>query len=87
MTHKLFSNYDGELPKLDGFADDSYKNDACPSMFNPKRGLKLWVDYVDSARRECSGMRYTLCAYDDQNDSYEFLFATDLLSELEEYLK
>ena len=87
MTHKLFSNYDGELPTLDGFVDDSYKNDACPSMFNAKRGLKLWVDYVDPERRECGGARYTLCAHDAQTDWNTQLLATNSLFELEEYLK
>ena len=86
MTHKLFPLYDGELPALTGFADDSFRNDACPSLFDAKHSLKLWVDYVNPAQRECSGMRYTLCAYDAQADNYEFLFATDSVTELEEYL-
>lgn len=85
MTHKLFSNYDGELPALDGFVDDSWHNDACPSMINETRGLKLWVDYVDPNLRECSGAgkRYTLCIAEDSIE----LLATDSLSEIEEYLK
>jgi len=89
MTHKLFCNYDGELPKLEGFVDDSWRNDACPSMINEKRGLKLWVDYVNPERRECSGMRYTLCEYDDNTEHYicKQLLATESLTELEEYLK
>lgn len=82
-----FTTYDGELPNLSGFVDESYKNDACPSMFNASRALKLWVDYVDPSRRECSGMRYTLCAYNQDQDDYTFLFATDSLNELKTYLE
>ena len=87
MTHKLFCNYDGELPKLDGFVDDSWCNDVCPSMLNEARNLKLWVDYTDPNRRECGGMRYTLCEYNGNSDQYVELFATESLTELEEYLK
>lgn len=83
MTHKLFSNYDGALPTLDGFVDDSWQHDACPSMFNAKRGLKLWVDYVDPNLREVGGARYTLCIAEDSIE----LLTTDSLSEIQEYLK
>jgi hypothetical protein len=83
MTHKLFSNYDGELPTLDGFVDDSWRNDVCPSMLNEARNLKLWVDYVDPDRREVGGTRYTLCKYDNSTE----LLATELLTDIKEYLK
>jgi hypothetical protein len=87
MTHKLFSNYDGELPELAGFVDDSWQNDVCPSLLNIERNLKLWVDYVDPDRRECGGARYTLCAYDESEDQYLYLFSSDSLSTIEEFLK
>ena len=83
MTHKLFSNYDGELPTLDGFVDDSWQHDACPSMLNIERNLKLWVDYVDPDRREVGGARYTLCTYDTSAE----LIATEFLSDIEEFLR
>ena len=81
--HKLFSNYDGELPTLAGFIDDSWQHDACPSMLNMARNLKLWVDYVDPDRREVGGARYTLCIADGSAE----LLATESLSDIEEYLK
>ena len=83
MTHKLFSNYDGELPTLDGFVDDSWQHDACPSMIDDERNLKLWVDYVDPNRREVGGARYTLCTYDTSAE----LIATEFLSDIEEFLR
>jgi hypothetical protein len=87
MTHKLFCNYDGELPTLDGFVDDSWRNDVCPSMLNEARNLKLWVDYTDPNRRECGGARYTLCEYNGNSDQYVELLATESLTDIEEYLK
>ena len=81
MTHKLFSNYDGELPTLAGFVDDSWQHDACPSLLNKARNLKLWVDYVDPDRREVGGARYTLCFGSAD------LIATEFLADIEEYLK
>jgi len=89
IMHKLFDNYDGTLPVIDGFIEDSWRNDACPSMINEKRGLKLWVDYVNPDLRECSGKRYTLCEYDDNTENYvcNELLATDSLSDLMEFLK
>jgi len=72
--HKLFSNYDGELPELAGFVDDSWQNDVCPSMLNEARNLKLWVDYVDADRREVGGARYTLCEYNANADQYNLVF-------------
>ena len=83
MSHKLFSNYDGELPTLAGFVDDSWQHDACPSMLNESRNLKLWVDYVDANRRECGGARYTLCEYDGGAE----LLATESITDIEEFLK
>lgn len=85
--HKVFDNYDGELPKLDGFVDVSWKNDACPSLLNEEREYKLWVDYVDPNKRECGGMRYTLCAYNNNSDQYEELYSTESLTELRGFLK
>jgi hypothetical protein len=85
--HKLFSNYDGELPTLAGFVDDSWQNDVCPSMLNEARNLKLWVDYVDPDRREVGGARYTLCAYDESEDQYLYLFSSDSLSTIKDFLK
>jgi hypothetical protein len=85
--HKLFSNYDGELPTLAGFVDDSWQNDVCPSLLNESRNLKLWVDYVDVDRREVGGARYTLCEYNANSDQYAPLIATESLADIEEYLK
>jgi hypothetical protein len=73
----------GDMPALAGFVDDSWQHDACPSMINEARNLKLWVDYVDPDRRECGGARYTLCAYDTSAE----LFASESLADIKEYLK
>jgi hypothetical protein len=84
--HELFENYDGKLPRIKGFIDDSWRNDVCPSLLNESKNLKLWVDYKNPNRRECGGMRYTLCAYNNNADQYEELFATESLAEMRGYI-
>jgi hypothetical protein len=84
--HRLFDHYDGELPLLDGFIDDSWRNDVCPSLLNEKLNLKLWVDYVNPDRREAGGKRYTLCAYNNNADEYSELFASESLAEMKGFI-
>jgi hypothetical protein len=38
-----------------GFRDCSWHNDACPSMIAEPRGIIVYVDYSDGARREHEG--------------------------------
>lgn len=85
--HKLFDNYDGNLPTLKGFIDDSWRNDVCPSLLNEKLNLKLWVDYVNPNKRECGGMRYTLCEYNNNADEYVEIIASESLTDIEDFLK
>jgi hypothetical protein len=70
MTHYLreFPDYDAELPTLEGFSDDSWHNDTCPSLVNPALGLKLWCEYADENKRECGGARYALHQHDEGNN-------------------
>lgn len=87
MTHKIFKDYDGELPTLAGFVDDSWRNDVCPSLLNEARNLKLWVDYVNPDRRECMGARYTLCEYNENQEWPKEFITTESLDEIKEFLK
>lgn len=72
MSHYLreFPDYDAELPTLEGFVDDSWHNDTCPSLVNPALGLKLWCEYVNEDKRECGGARYALHRHDDNDNSF-----------------
>jgi hypothetical protein len=67
MSHYLkeFPDYDAPLPTLEGFSDDSWHNDTCPSLVNPALGLKLWCEYINEDKRECGGARYALHNHED----------------------
>lgn len=58
-----FPDFDqSTLPTIpEGFADESWHNDAAPSFYSEALQLRLWVDYADPAERETfSGGRFTL---------------------------
>jgi hypothetical protein len=59
-----FPLFDYELPNLgDGWEDNSWHNDSCPSLDYPLRGeeiVRVWFDYADPNRRECEGKQYIL---------------------------
>jgi hypothetical protein len=63
MSHYLkeFPDYDAPLPTFEGFVDDSWHNDTCPSLVNFDLNLKLYCDYAAEDKRECGGNRFTLC--------------------------
>jgi hypothetical protein len=86
MRHKVFYNYDGKLPRIKGFIDDSWLNDVCPSLLNESKNIKLWVDYKNPDRRECGGLRYTLCEYNENQDYPKQLFTTESLTEMRKYI-
>lgn len=67
-----FPNYDGTLPTLKGWQDDSAGGDACPKMirkiedeFGTVFGI-LFVDRVNPTKRETPGPRFILTAADDE---------------------
>jgi hypothetical protein len=42
-----------DMPAMpEGFEDSSWGNDACPSISSEKLGLLVYVDYVDTSKRE-----------------------------------
>lgn len=49
-----FPDFDFDLPVVEGWIDDSWKNDTMPSMWNEKKKLKAWFDYQDELKREVS---------------------------------
>ncbi|MBY3432813.1 hypothetical protein HFN89_01315 [Rhizobium laguerreae] len=52
-----FPNFDATLPEIDGFVDDSWKDDICPSLLNEDLNLKLMVDYIDPRLSEVGKQR------------------------------
>ena len=76
-----FPDYDAELPTLNGFVDNSWHNNTCPSLINDKFGLILWCEYADENKRECGGARYVLHRLDD-DDNYSSISESDNLADI-----
>lgn len=84
-----FPDYDDTLPALEGFADSSWRQDACPSLSkevsvvpevsNPPV-LTVFVDYKDpSLREQCDqGFRYAVVLFTPHagDDEMKTLLAT-----------
>ena len=73
-----FPDFDGELPVIEGFVDDSWHNDVCPSMFNKRTNIKLWVDYVDPDKREGREKRYCVSRLEDDGSLTQILETDDI---------
>ena len=60
-----FPRYDDVLPMIEGFIDNSYKNDVCPSISKELMNdiyLIIYCDYKDVELRETkNSFRYSLC--------------------------
>lgn len=42
-----------DMPQIPaGFADQSWRNDACPSFVNAALAASVWIDYADAEKRE-----------------------------------
>jgi hypothetical protein len=88
-VHDAFPDFDDTLPKIDGFEDNSYKNDTCPNLLDKTRQLKLYIDYKDPAkseheevRRDGSLGRYQLLSTDEEGETLEELGDTDSFDEI-----
>jgi hypothetical protein len=75
---------DADMPVMPyGFYDSSWHNDACPSYANEMLGLRIWIDYVDPAKREIeqTGKRFILCSMPDYETEFETI-ETDSFAEI-----
>jgi hypothetical protein len=84
-----FPNYDGILPKIEGFIDSSYKNDICPSIeyeINKNYYLKVFCDFVDPLLRELGGFRFVV-SVGDCDLELSILYSTESESELKAFIK
>ena len=84
---KDFPNFDYEIPLLEGFVDDSWRNDVCPSFYNPHKHLKVFFDYEDTLRRECGGLKFTLYRYFPYDDVMDFIDMSDSLEDIQALIK
>jgi hypothetical protein len=73
-----FPRFDDTLPTLEGFYDDSWHNDACPSLckdLGNDRYLKIYIDYKDKERSD----------FFDVMDEFYFRFGVYLDKPMEEF--
>ena len=91
MSYKYeFPSFDYDLPKLGKhWEDNSWHNDACPSLDYPLEGeeiVRIWFDYEDPEMRECGGEKFVL-SKGVYGESLEPLLETSKLSEILDYIK
>lgn len=84
-----FPDFDDTLPEIEGFEDNSYKNDTCPNLLDKERQLKLYIDYRDPAnseheknRRSGALLRYQLLSTDAEGQTLGTIAEVDSLEEV-----
>jgi hypothetical protein len=68
-----FSDFDFDIPHIDGFTDKSWHNDVCPSFerkYNETHSVVLWVNYSNEDRRECGGKQFIVAITPTDDDYY-----------------
>ena len=89
MSYKYeFPDYDDELPVIDGFKDESWHNDVCPSLDYPLGGeniLRIWFDYANPEMRECGGDQFALGI--GEYSQLQGLMGSNDLNEILAYIK
>jgi hypothetical protein len=84
-----FPSFDYELPNLgNGWVDNSWHNDSCPSLDYPLEGekmLRIWFQESNPEERECGGKQFVL-VIGEYGDS-EHLMESDDLDEVLSYIK
>jgi hypothetical protein len=76
-----FPNFDFDIPSIEGFKDNSWHNDVCPSFvrqLSETHEMVLWVNYLEEDRRECGGRQFTLIVKEIGNDEDPFNFESEL---------
>lgn len=70
-----FPDFDFEIPDLEGFTDNSWHNDICPSFvrqLNDTQEIVVWVNYANKKRRECGGRQFVVVVKDIEDYSLNF---------------
>ena len=72
-----FPHFDFDIPHLEGFRDNSWHNDICPSLvrqLNDTQEVVVWVNFADEDRRECGGLQFVVevRTIDDDADPFDF---------------
>jgi hypothetical protein len=90
MTNNMDRSY--AMPKIDGFVDSTYSNDAAPSISKSLGNdfyLQLWVDYPTSFKHLSdfadteNYTQYHLSLVNDEIGIHDGLLSTNDLSEVE----
>ena len=76
------------IVKTNDWQDESWHNDTCPSFFNEKLMLKLWLEADDPKDREfepgqMSSKKYSLLTVNNDQEHVDLIVETDDLAVLE----
>lgn len=78
-----FPDYDGTMPDVPGFTDQSWHNDICPKLMNADESVIIWCDYVNPELREMQA-KYR---FNVVSAGCSLFLSTDSESELIEFCK
>lgn len=88
MKYKnAFPNFDHTLPTIEGFEDDSWKNDSCPCLTKKLANgsyIKLYIDYLNQNLSDFSDLPkdeyfiYSLGIYDNEENYLHILNSNNL---------
>jgi hypothetical protein len=92
MTYykNAFPNFDHQIPQIEGFSDDSWKNDACPSLVKQLPNgafIKIYIDYLNQDLSDFSDLPkseyfiYSLGIYDSE-ENYQHILNTNNLDDV-----
>lgn len=83
-----FPDFDWEeLPEIEGFVDNSWHNDSCPSLIRDigdKNFLRVFVNYLDESMHEGFNTNFMLMLCGNLGD--EVLCEVDSIQELKYYI-
>lgn len=76
---ELFPDFDDALPEVEGFYDNSYRDDICPKLTSDELGIHLFYDYKDMElsefkewRKDGSVGRFRLLQCSDALEPYDY---------------
>lgn len=71
-----FPDFELDVTIPEGFEDQSWHNDVCPSWYSEELDVEMWVDYPKAEEREMQGYhRFQLVS--DPNYEHNVLICTD----------
>ena len=85
LNHPNVCSFEGTFPE--GFADVSYGNDVCASIYSSKLGLKVFIDHLlPRDREEPEYSRFSIYRANEFGETEELMFETEDFKDVETYI-